>query len=175
MTRAIGLREAFEKETGRSSINRHPGFPISNSSEFVRWIEAKAQECLDSKPAATLYLDDDCPSCKGEAGHESGGVQGWVSDPCTCHPMRQENKRLCADLEASEFVAQMQRDDADKLREMIRQSRLPHGSCKTNACTACDAQKFLDEVAEYENKNQSVSGPTPGQCDEILGKVHYSE
>jgi uncharacterized protein (DUF2164 family) len=26
----------------------------------------------------------ECPSCRGDAGHESGGPQGWVPDPCTC-------------------------------------------------------------------------------------------
>lgn len=54
-------------------------------------------------PLLIVPPDDDCPACKGEAGHESGGPQGWVSDPCTCHPMRQENKRLHADLEAEKF------------------------------------------------------------------------
>lgn len=44
-----------------------------------------------------------CPSCAGDAGHESGGPEGWIADECTCHPLRQENERLKADLQIAEF------------------------------------------------------------------------
>lgn len=47
-----------------------------------------------------------------------------------------------------DLAAALLREDRER-REMeraIMRSRMPHGSCATNACTHCDAQKALDKI-----------------------------
>ena len=49
--------------------------------------------------------DELCPSCKGEDVRDTGGPDGCVSGPCTCHPALARIHELEADLFIEEELA----------------------------------------------------------------------
>lgn len=67
--------------------------------------------------------DQICASCRGDAGHESGGPQGWVADECTCPPLivtrreRDEARGMAAEAIAAKEKAEAALAEAVKERD----------------------------------------------------------
>lgn len=104
-----------------------------------------------------LPWDQPCASCRGDAGHESCGPQGWIPDPCTCHPALAKIREMEGDLwavrsrlrdveEARSAVAvgEVTADALARLRPFLKHDPLCNVIYSSDEACSCGMYAALD-------------------------------